>query len=453
MLPGPSELEFLEPDRTVLVLPRHDLMPLFLSRSHSVELGLVLLPVGGRLGFGLPFVSVATGGHSLGGSVMSIRSVLTLVGFVSLLVLSPARHASLAAVAKAGVGPKLQSSGPITFGPGDVLFVADNQAATIYALEIGSLVSGNAPGTKNVAGVDQQIAALVGTDAREVQIADLAISPTSRNAFLSLSRGRGANAKPILVRIDGAGSIDVISLADVRYTMVALPNPPEANPSSSGDRPVQRRDGSWIANDRVRMQTVTDMAYVDGRLFIAGLSNDEFSSKLRSIAYPFAEVDQGTSVEIWHAAHGQFETQSPVYTFVPYEVDGEQNLIAGYLCTPLVTFPVSDLKPGAKVMGRTIAELGNRNRPLDMIVYSKAGRDYLLMSNTSRGVMKIPTEGFGDVPGLAEPVPDGNKAGVAYETIAHMTGVEQLDLLDDQHAIVIARDDSGAANLKAVVLP
>ena len=116
---------------------------------------------------------------------------------------------------------------------------------------------------------------------------------------------------------------------------------------------------------------------------------------------------------------------------MPYEVNGEQNLIAGYLCTPLVKFPVSDLKPGAKVMGRTIAELGNRNRPLDMIVYRKDGRDYLLMSNTSRGVMKIPTEGFGDMPGLAEPVPDGNKAGVAYETVAQMTGVEQLDLLDD----------------------
>ena len=44
------------------------------------------------------------------------------------------------------------------------------------------------------------------------------------------------------------------------------------------------------------MQTVTDMAYVEGRLFIAGLSNEEFSSKLRSVAYPFTEVDRGASV-------------------------------------------------------------------------------------------------------------------------------------------------------------
>ena len=70
------------------------------------------------------------------------------------------------------------------------------------------------------------------------------------------------------------------------------------------------------------------------------------------------------------------------------------NLIAGYLCTPLVKFPVNSLKPGAKILGTTIAELGNRNRPLDMVLYKKDGKEFLLMSNNSRGVMKIPTDGF-----------------------------------------------------------
>ena len=142
------------------------------------------------------------------------------------------------------------------------------------------------------------------------------------------------------------------------------------------------------------------MAFVDGRLYVAGLSNEEFSSKLRSVPYPFATVDNGTSVEIYHGNHGQFETRSPVYTFVPYKVNGETNLIAGYLCTPLVKFPVNSLKPGAKVMGTTIAELGNRNRPLDMILYKKDGKEFLLMSNNSRGVMKIPTASFGDAEGI-----------------------------------------------------
>ena len=109
------------------------------------------------------------------------------------------------------------------------------------------------------------------------------------------------------------------------------------------------------------------------RLYVAGLSNEEFSSKLRSVPYPFAAVDNGTSVEIFHGSHGQLETRSPVYAFVPYQIERTPYLIAGYLCTPLVKFPVASLKPGSKVRGTTIAELGAGNRPIDMILY-KQGR-------------------------------------------------------------------------------
>jgi hypothetical protein len=365
---------------------------------------------------------------------MSLRKLLSLCALVGLcaffLVPQPA--------VSAAEGPTLMSGGPLTFGPDNVLFIADNAGATIIALELGDLAAGGIPGTKDISGIDQQIAALLGTDAREIQINDLAISPTSKNAFISVSRGRGAYATPVLLRVDGAGDIEVITLGAVTYTAALLPNAPDADPGARSDP---------------RASSVTDMAYVDGQLFIAGLSNEEFSSKLRSVAYPFSAVSEGTSVEIWHAAHGQFETRSPIYTFVPYEIGGEQHLIAGYLCTPLVKFPIDNLQPGAKVMGTTIAELGNRNRPLDMIVYQKDGKDFLLMSNTSRGVMKIPTEHFGHQAGLTEPVPDGNQAGISYETIAQLNGVEQLDLLDDDHMVVIARNEAGQANLEAVTLP
>ena len=354
---------------------------------------------------------------------------------IGLVLVSPP---VLSASADKGTGPQLRSGGQLTFGPDGILFIADNRGAAIYALEMADRISSGRVGTKDIAGIDRQIGALLGTDAREIQIHDLAINPTSRNAFISVSRGRGANALPVLLRVDGAGELEVISLDDVTFSRLTLPNAPEANQSA-------RRDP--------RTQAVTDMAFVDDRLYIAGLSNEEFSSKLRSVAFPFENIDDGTSVEIWHAAHGQFETRSPVYTFVPYEIDDEPHLIAGYLCTPLVKFPLRDLKPGGKVMGTTIAELGNRNRPLDMVVYQKDGKDYLLMSNTSRGVMKIPTADFGKQTGLTDPVPDGNQAGVAYETVLQMTGVEQLDLLDEQHAIVIARNDAGVASLQAVALP
>ncbi len=72
-----------------------------------------------------------------------------------------------------------------------------------------------------------------------------------------------------------------------------------------------------------------------------------------------------------------------------FDIGGKPNVLAAYTCTPLVKFPLSDLKPGSKVRGTTVAELGNHNRPLDMIVYSKGGKDYLLMANSRRGVMKV----------------------------------------------------------------
>ena len=108
------------------------------------------------------------------------------------------------------------------------------------------------------------------------------------------------------------------------------------------------------------------MAFADGRLWVAGLSNEEFASKLRAIPYPFATVDRGVSVEIYHGNHKAVETRSPVNAFVPYTINNQQHLIAGYTCTPLVKFPIADLKAGDKVRGTTIAEFGAGNRVLDM---------------------------------------------------------------------------------------
>ena len=51
-------------------------------------------------------------------------------------------------------------------------------------------------------------------------------------------------------------------------------------------------------------------------------------------------------------------------------------------------------------------------------------------------------------------VPDGETAGVPFERVASMQGVEQLDRLDDSHALVMARaSEDGPLNLEAVALP
>ncbi len=158
-------------------------------------------------------------------------------------------------------------------------------------------------------------------------------------------------------------------------------------------------------------------------------------------------------MEIYHGNHGALETRSPVMAFLPMTIANQPHIVAGYTCTPLVKFPVASLTSGTqKVLGTTMAEFGAGNQPLDIITYQKAGQQYLLMSNSARGVMKIPTAGFATAQHIGAKVPTGT-AGVPFETIASMTGIEQLDLLDAERSVVIARGQDGARSLSAVALP
>jgi hypothetical protein len=366
-----------------------------------------------------------------------MRFAIKSVVLLALVVLTSLSHPSAQQVSQTGQGPSLASIGPLAFGPDGTLFAADSQGASIFALDLGAQASAGAANARGLDALDEKLAALLGTSAKEITITDLAVHPRTRNAYVSVMRGQGAGATPVLFRVDGAGAIDMVALQTLKFQRVEIPNAPAAG---------------GTGRQNARAQVVTDMAFAEGRLWVAGLSNEEFASKLRAIPYPFASIDRGTSVEIYHGNHGQLETRSPVFAFVPYKIGGTPHLVAGYTCTPLVKFPIDSLKPGQKIVGTTIAELGNRNRPLDMIVYSKDGREFLLMANNSRGVMKIPTAPFGTAAAITAPVRDTETAGVPYETIASLKGVEQLDKLDDQRGLVVQREGS-AVTLKAVALP
>ena len=305
--------------------------------------------------------------------------------------------------ATSGSGPTFKHIGPLAFGPDGVLFAADGQDVSIAALQLGQQMAGGAPGTKDVPAIDQKIAALLGIDAKNLLITDMVVNPKTGNAFISAMRGRGTGATPVLLRVDGAGKLDVIRLEQVRYSRIGLPNPPPSEtPLVLGERkiPVANYPDKVDPAGLMGVQTITHMAFIDGKLYVSGLASEEFASRMRVIPYPFVTADSGASVEIYHGSHGQLETFSPVFTFVPYTIDGVPSIVASYLCTPLVKFPVSALAPGSKVQGTTIAEFGNRNRPVDMIIYKKNNQDFILMSNNMRGVMKVPTvalrEGAGD---------------------------------------------------------
>lgn len=357
------------------------------------------------------------------------------------LLLAVATGAAPALAEDARSTGTLVSAGPLAFGPDGILFVGDTAGAAVVAIETGDR-GPRGSGTINVEGIDEKVAALLGTTPRDILINDLSINPASGHAYLSVSRGRRPDAQPVIVRVESGGAVKVVDLDGAPMTRAELPNPPdETGASSDPNRPTERQ------------QAITDLAFVDGRVFVAGLSNEEFSSRLLSMPYPFEGAQaQSTSVEIFHGAHGRFETRSPVRTFLSYEVAGEPYLLAAYTCTPLVKFPVSELKPDSHVKGTTIAELGNRNRPLDMVAYESGGKPYLLLANSSRGVMKIPADGIDSASGIVEPV-RAEREGLNYQTIDTLQGVEQLEKLDDRHAVILQRGEGGGLNLATIELP
>jgi hypothetical protein len=336
--------------------------------------------------------------------------------------------------------PDIKSVSQLAFGPDGILFVADSKSAAVFAVATGDNKSGSAAALK-AEDIGQKVAGLLGIAADQIQITDLAVNPASKQAYLAVARGRGPDATPVLVSVKGDGKLAVVDLDNVKFSRAELP-----------DAPIDGVVGNNNRRSNPRQEAITDIAFLEDRVLIAGLSNEEFASTLRAIPFPFKTVPNGTSVEIYHGAHGQFETRSPVRTFLPFKVGNQPSLLAAYTCTPLVQFPISDLKPGAKIKGKTIAELGNRNRPLDMITYNKGGKDWILIANSSRGLMKIDTAQLEGAGSITERVAD--KQGVGYETLDSWKGVEQLDRLDDKNALVLRRDGpQGPISLEALPLP
>jgi hypothetical protein len=331
--------------------------------------------------------------------------------------------------------PDFKSAGALGFAPEGILLIGDSQGAAVFAVDTGDTQPATAGKKINVEGVNKKIASQVGAEA--ININDVAVNPISGNAYLSVSRGRGAGAEPLIVKVTGEGKVEVLSLNNVAYDKTELPNPPGAGPATKG-RPS-------------RADVITDLAYTDGRLIVAGASNEEFASRLFSVPFPFSDKSGDNSkIEIYHGAHGRFETTAPVRTFVAYKINNEPYIMAAYQCTPLVKIPVSDLKPGAHVKGTTIAELGNGNRPLDMVVYKKDGKDYLLINNSARGVMKVPTAGADSQPGIVKRV--ATTEGLKYETITTLKNVRQLDALGDSHALILV-ENGDSQDLQTIDLP
>ncbi|MDN5203093.1 hypothetical protein QQ008_17015 [Fulvivirgaceae bacterium BMA10] len=344
--------------------------------------------------------------------------------------------------------PEIKSISILTFGPEGILFIGDSKNGTVVAVDLGDNQSPASPGAFNLDDVEGKLGALLGTTRDNVIIHDLAVNPISQNIYLSVSKGDASQVgfwklpndigyAEILLKITPDKKIQEISLDQVKYSTTNVPSP-----AKEGDK-------NWRKSDK-RTETITDMSYADGKLFIAGLSNEEFASSLRVLPFPFKDNAATIStIEIWHGAHGKFETTAPIRTFLPYTVNQEPQLLAAYTCTPLVSIPIKDLKNGKHVKSKTLAELGARNMPLDIIAFKKNGKNKILIANTSRSLMSIDVEDIEkqkeavthDVEGL-------NTAGVPYMALPAV-GVMQIDNLNDDFVLGLQRMPNGSLDLRS----
>jgi hypothetical protein len=330
---------------------------------------------------------------------------------------------------------QLQSASRLAFGPDGILFVGDSAGASIVALDTNDRTAGSAA-KMDVSGINAKIASLLGTSADQILINDVKVNPISKNAYLAVSRGRGPDAAAVIVRVDGKGQLSALSLDNVKHSSVSLVDVPTAASGNGGN---------------ARTQTITDIAFLNGNVLVAGLSNEEWSSALRSIPFPFSQAAKGATIQIWHASHGDFETQAPVRTFVPYMIQNQPYILAAYTCTPLVKIAVSDLKPGAQVKGTTIADLGAGNRPLDMVPYQKGGHNYILIANSSNGIQKLQADNLEAYKPITSPTVM-DTGGVPFEKIGELKGVMHLARLDDSNALVLMGTND-SLDLKSIALP
>ena len=357
---------------------------------------------------------------------------------------------------------EIKSLGVLEFSEEGILFAGDNISGAIHALDFTTKSGTTDSFEIFVYDVDAQIAAVLGTTQANVQINDIAVHPKSGEVYLSVTRGHGIDALAALLKVDAANLIHIIDLSALEITSQALNQVPDytqhiALRGVAGAPPTQKD----IAKSKrpLRTLTIVAMEYYQGELFVSGISNEEFSSVLRRIPYPFTREESISKIEMYHIVHDNYESRAPIRSMVVKQIDGIDQLVAAYTCSPLVLIPLSELADGAKVKARTIGDMGN-GQPIDMVPFSFNGEEMLFVTNNSRSPLVIPVRGLHN----AKVVTDqdferGGKAdlhpvmpfGPIGKSIMFTGASLRIDLLNEKQFVSLNRDaETGSLDLETV---
>jgi len=334
-------------------------------------------------------------------------------------------------------GP-LRSAGALAWGPNNVLFVGDITGGAVHAfalrekdltpqkdVELGNFH--NFEGRDLVRGLDQKLAALLGTTYDKIVVNDMVVHQATHQIFISIERGRGTDAVPAIVKVNH-GKLEVLELDKIPHSQIAIPNEPD--------------EKAMLEFEPQRVFAITDVKYYNGEIFVTGISNQRFVSTLHRIPYPFNTQMSTSTVEIWHPVHGQFETRAPIIKQLIREVGNEPYLFGVYGCTPLVRFPLGSLKDGAHVRGDVIGELGYGSNPLNMLTFTDPfdHKEYLLVTIDTRSASRIAVSDLES----AQPLPTGGPidfgpGGLGRTQRDLPIRAEHIAILNPKWAVVIWR--------------
>jgi hypothetical protein len=356
---------------------------------------------------------------------------------------------------------QIKSLGILTFNDAGVLFAGDNVAGTILAVDLTAESSAEASFEINVYNIDEKVAAVLGTTKNNVHLIDLAVHPKSGEVYLSVTRGHGSDALPALVKVDAEGQLHIVDLSLLEISVQTLQNLPDHHRRvalrGTGSSPTIKE----IAKSKrsLRMLSIVAMEYYQGELFVAGINNEEFCSVLRRMPYPFNGTESISNIEMFHIVHDQYESRAPIRAMSVKNIDGKDQMIAAYTCSPLVLIPLDEIKDRAKVKARTIGDMGN-GQPIDMVPFQANGQEMLFVTNNSRSPLVIPLSGLHN----AKIVTDkdferGAKLdlnpmmpyGPIGKTIMFSGASLRIDLLNEGQFISLNRDaETGSLDLETV---
>ena len=373
---------------------------------------------------------------------------------------------SLGSPAAAAPNQPVLYAGALTFSPDGVLFMGDNISSAVFAFPMrgGSAVAVDAKAPPlEIDNIDQRVAAVLKTSPKSIKINGMAVHPMTGDIYLSVSRVMSDATKPELVKVATNGVIARVDLAALDGASLQIKNAPAADArfrDRTGDWPVPSAE-KYHAKAQLPMSTMTivDMKFHNGELFVSGISNEEFASTLRRVKYPFDGAASDTQVRIYHVAHERYETRAPIRAMAFATIDGQDTLVAGYTCSPLVLIPVAELKDGAKVTGRTIGDMGN-GQPLSMVPIKAYGQDMIFVTNAGHGPRMMPIAGMQKaVAYLPNNSPHNYPSDLSPEFPLGPVGKSVMfvgaslfaDRLNDKFLVSITRDAaSGTLNLEAL---